>query len=389
MVLAPDQQVVVVAAPGRRAGGRHPVGADRVRPCGRLPPRREDSVLLAAQGGHGPSQPPHRARAGGRLAADDAPWVLDVRNVRRARGGRHPGLLPHPARRAAPTHRRGPGRPAGRGLLRRRLALQRGRELPAPAVVSATSPTCQEASPPGRHCTSPPRSEPGTTPPRTEWSDTPPQQGERSDASTGRHRPGLHHRHHAGPRELSRLAGRQLGSPVQPPRRLHSGVHHRAREGGPARRRVRAARYQDHRPVGRFRRVSPDLGERHRLDPGGRGEVPDHRRRGPARVRALRHDPPEREPDGHRALAVRHRRGQAGQADPGLPDVDGSELRRDPARARQPPARRPASGRHTADWQPGQDVIVGLGVSDEQAAEEFPGYRTIKPYLRFTTEPAA
>ena len=42
-----------------------------------------------------------------------------------------------------------------------------------------------------------------------------------------------------------------------------------------------------------------------------------------------------------------------------------------------------------ADWQPGQDVIVGLGVSDEQAAEEFPGYRTIKPYLRFTTEPAA
>ena len=42
-----------------------------------------------------------------------------------------------------------------------------------------------------------------------------------------------------------------------------------------------------------------------------------------------------------------------------------------------------------ADWQPGQDVIVGLGVTDEQAAEEFPGYRTIKPYLRFATEPAA
>ncbi len=42
-----------------------------------------------------------------------------------------------------------------------------------------------------------------------------------------------------------------------------------------------------------------------------------------------------------------------------------------------------------ADWQPGEDVIVGLGVSDEQAAEEFPGYRTVKPYLRFTTEPAA
>jgi len=42
-----------------------------------------------------------------------------------------------------------------------------------------------------------------------------------------------------------------------------------------------------------------------------------------------------------------------------------------------------------ADWKPGEDVIIGLGVSDEQAAREFPGFRTIKPYLRFTTEPAA
>jgi thioredoxin-dependent peroxiredoxin len=42
-----------------------------------------------------------------------------------------------------------------------------------------------------------------------------------------------------------------------------------------------------------------------------------------------------------------------------------------------------------ADWKPGQDVIIGLGVSDEEAAEEFPGYRTVRPYLRFTAEPAA
>lgn len=42
-----------------------------------------------------------------------------------------------------------------------------------------------------------------------------------------------------------------------------------------------------------------------------------------------------------------------------------------------------------ADWKPGEDVIIGLGVSDEQAAEEFPGYRTVRPYLRFTTQPAA
>lgn len=42
-----------------------------------------------------------------------------------------------------------------------------------------------------------------------------------------------------------------------------------------------------------------------------------------------------------------------------------------------------------ADWQPGQDVIVGLGLTDEQAADEFPGFRTLKPHLRFTAEPAA
>ena len=42
-----------------------------------------------------------------------------------------------------------------------------------------------------------------------------------------------------------------------------------------------------------------------------------------------------------------------------------------------------------ADWQPGQDVIIGLGVSDEQAAERFSGYRAIKPYLRMTGQPPA
>jgi hypothetical protein len=34
-------------------------------------------------------------------------------------------------------------------------------------------------------------------------------------------------------------------------------------------------------------------------------------------------------------------------------------------------------------------VIIGLGVSDEQAAERFPGYRAIKPYLRMTGQPPA
>jgi alkyl hydroperoxide reductase subunit AhpC len=40
-----------------------------------------------------------------------------------------------------------------------------------------------------------------------------------------------------------------------------------------------------------------------------------------------------------------------------------------------------------ADWQVGEDVIIGLGVSDEVAHERFPGYRTVKPYLRMTPAP--
>lgn len=41
-----------------------------------------------------------------------------------------------------------------------------------------------------------------------------------------------------------------------------------------------------------------------------------------------------------------------------------------------------------ADWRPGQDVIIGLSVPDEQAAERFPGYRAVKPYLRLTPAPS-
>lgn len=40
-----------------------------------------------------------------------------------------------------------------------------------------------------------------------------------------------------------------------------------------------------------------------------------------------------------------------------------------------------------ADWQPGQDVIIGLSVCDEDAARRFPGYRALKPYLRLTGQP--
>jgi len=47
-----------------------------------------------------------------------------------------------------------------------------------------------------------------------------------------------------------------------------------------------------------------------------------------------------------------------------------------------------APGATPADWQPGDDVIIGLGVTDDTAATRFPGYRTVKPYLRHTPAPA-
>jgi alkyl hydroperoxide reductase subunit AhpC len=40
------------------------------------------------------------------------------------------------------------------------------------------------------------------------------------------------------------------------------------------------------------------------------------------------------------------------------------------------------------DWTEGDDVIVGLGVSDEEAKTKFPkGFKTLKPYLRMTPQP--
>jgi alkyl hydroperoxide reductase subunit AhpC len=39
------------------------------------------------------------------------------------------------------------------------------------------------------------------------------------------------------------------------------------------------------------------------------------------------------------------------------------------------------------NWQQGDDVIIAGSVSDEEAAEKFPGYETVKPYLRKTPQP--
>ena len=40
------------------------------------------------------------------------------------------------------------------------------------------------------------------------------------------------------------------------------------------------------------------------------------------------------------------------------------------------------------NWKQGEDVIITLAVSDEEADKSFPGYKKIKPYLRTTKQPA-
>jgi alkyl hydroperoxide reductase subunit AhpC len=39
------------------------------------------------------------------------------------------------------------------------------------------------------------------------------------------------------------------------------------------------------------------------------------------------------------------------------------------------------------NWKQGEDVIITSAVTDEEAAQKFPGYKTIKPYLRTTPQP--
>ena len=40
-----------------------------------------------------------------------------------------------------------------------------------------------------------------------------------------------------------------------------------------------------------------------------------------------------------------------------------------------------------ADWKQGDDVIITAAVSNEDAERKFPGYKTVKPYLRTTAQP--
>ncbi|MHA6645104.1 peroxiredoxin [Mesorhizobium sp. A623] len=42
-----------------------------------------------------------------------------------------------------------------------------------------------------------------------------------------------------------------------------------------------------------------------------------------------------------------------------------------------------------ADWKPGDDVIIGGGISDEEATKRFGSFETILPYMRKTKQPSA
>lgn len=41
-----------------------------------------------------------------------------------------------------------------------------------------------------------------------------------------------------------------------------------------------------------------------------------------------------------------------------------------------------------ANWVPGEHCIIAPSVSDQEAADRFPGFKTIKPYLRTTPQPS-
>jgi alkyl hydroperoxide reductase subunit AhpC len=42
-----------------------------------------------------------------------------------------------------------------------------------------------------------------------------------------------------------------------------------------------------------------------------------------------------------------------------------------------------------ANWKQGDDIIIAGSVSNDQAEKQFPGYKTVKPYLRTAAQPKA
>jgi alkyl hydroperoxide reductase subunit AhpC len=39
------------------------------------------------------------------------------------------------------------------------------------------------------------------------------------------------------------------------------------------------------------------------------------------------------------------------------------------------------------NWKPGDDIIIPTSVTDDQAKQKFPGFKTLKPYLRTAAAP--
>ena len=150
-----------------------------------------------------------------------------------------------------------------------------------------------------------------------------------------------------GPDQLPRVEGRQLGRALLAPQGLHPGLHHRARPGRrrsspsstSATSRSWACRSTAWPTTRSGARTSTDV-------TGSKLNFPLLGRPGPQGRRPLRHDPPERQRHPHRALGVRDRPGQQGEAHPHLPRVHRPELRRAPPGHRLAAAHRQAQGGH-------------------------------------------
>ena len=112
-----------------------------------------------------------------------------------------------------------------------------------------------------------------------------------------------------------------------------------------------------------------------------RGQLPHHRGRDLAMSKAYgmlpaetsgppRPPHPGRQPD--RPLGLRRRPRQEDQADPRVPDDDGPQLRRGPARARLDEDDGQVQGVHARQLEPGDDVIIAGSCQDDAAKKMWP-----------------
>ena len=146
--------------------------------------------------------------------------------------------------------------------------------------------------------------------------------------------------------------GDSWGVLFSPPQGLHAGVHHRARLRGQAQARVRQAQRQGHRPVASTRSTTTRSGPKDIEETQGTAlnfpliGDPDRK---VADLYDMIH--PNASDTTDRALGVRHRPGQEGEAHAHLPGVDRPQLRRDPPRHRLAPAHRQLQGRHAGELE--------------------------------------